>query len=58
MNHGIEHLFNAHSVAVVGASASPGKRGHIILRNLIEGGFAGGIYPVNPGAEEILGKKS
>ncbi|MEI6308624.1 MAG: CoA-binding protein [bacterium] len=58
MNHGIEHLFNARSVAVVGASANPGKRGRIILKNLIEGGFTGGIYPVNPGAEEILGKKS
>jgi len=39
----------------VGASANPEKTGHIILKNIIEGGFEGRIYPVNPKAEEILG---
>jgi acyl-CoA synthetase (NDP forming) len=56
--NGMEQVFNARSVAVVGASANPGKRGHIILKNLIEGGFAGGIYPTNPAAGGILGMKS
>lgn len=51
----LESFFNARSVAVVGASANPEKTGHIILKNIIEGGFAGRVYPVNPKAEEILG---
>ena len=51
----LESFFNARSVAVVGASANPEKTGHVILKNIIEGGFAGSIYPVNPKAEEILG---
>lgn len=51
----LESVFNARSVAVVGASANPEKTGHIILKNIIEGGFEGKIYPVNPKAGEILG---
>ncbi len=44
-------------MAIVGASRSPGKVGHEILRNIKEYGFRGKIYPVNPAAEEILGMK-
>jgi acetyl coenzyme A synthetase (ADP forming)-like protein len=51
----IESFFDARSVAVVGASTNPDKTGHIILKNIIEGGFEGSIYPVNPNAGEILG---
>jgi acetyl coenzyme A synthetase (ADP forming)-like protein len=51
----LESLFNARSVAVVGASTKPEKTGHTILKNIVEGGFAGRIYPVNPRAEAILG---
>lgn len=46
---------NARSVAVVGASADPSKLGHRTLRSLLEGGFGGQIYPINPTAEEVLG---
>jgi acyl-CoA synthetase (NDP forming) len=53
----LDAVFNAKSVAVVGASASPEKTGHIILRNIVDGGYAGSIYPVNPKAETILGLK-
>ncbi len=53
----LHDVFNARSVAVVGASASPDKTGHTILRNIIDGGYAGSIYPVNPKAETILGLK-
>ncbi|MFX1368820.1 MAG: acetate--CoA ligase alpha subunit [Promethearchaeota archaeon] len=52
---GIDVLFNPHSIAVVGASATKGKLGNDVLRNLIESGFKGRIYPVNPGGGEILG---
>ncbi|HEY3315116.1 MAG TPA: CoA-binding protein [Bacillota bacterium] len=55
---GLERLFQAESVAVVGASATPGKLGHTILSNLIEGGFKGPIYPVNRKESEILGLKA
>jgi len=54
----LSRIFNANSVAVVGASSNPEKRGHIILKNIIEGGFEGRIYPVNPNSQEILGLKA
>jgi len=50
-------LLKPKSVAVVGASSTPGKIGHTVVKNLIESGFKGGIYPVNPSADEILGLK-
>jgi acetyl coenzyme A synthetase (ADP forming)-like protein len=54
----LESVLNARSVAVVGASTNPEKTGHIILKNIIEGGFPGRIYPVNPNAGEVLGLTS
>lgn len=48
-------MFNPRGVAVIGASNTPGKLGYAIVQNLKEGGFGGHIYPVNPGANEILG---
>ena len=52
-----ENLVRPRSIAVIGASSNPIKVGNNIISNLISGGFAGDIYPVNPGATEILGKK-
>lgn len=46
------------SIAVIGASASPGKVGHEIFKNLATQGFAGELYPINPKGGEILGKKA
>jgi len=43
------------SVALIGASANPGKIGYLVLRNILEGGFTGRIYPINAGGGEILG---
>ncbi len=51
----LESLLRPQSVAVLGASRSPGKVGHEVLANLQAGGFEGAIYAVNPGADEILG---
>ena len=45
-------------VAVVGASADPTKLGYQVLNNVIQYGYEGGIYPVNPKTPEILGKKA
>lgn len=48
-------LLSPHSVAVVGASATPGKVGHEIFKNLVTQGFAGTVYPINPKPDPILG---
>jgi len=44
------------SIAVVGASQDPNKVGYAITRNLLQ--FPGSLYPVNPKADEILGRKA
>ena len=51
-------FFNPASIAVIGASRSPGKGGNIILRNLQKAGFKGAIHPINPTVREILGMPS
>ena len=45
------------SVAVIGASAESGKIGNSVMKNLINGGYKGEIYPIHPKADEIMGKK-
>jgi acyl-CoA synthetase (NDP forming) len=52
------YFFEPRSVAVIGASKTPGKAGHEILVNLLANGYQGKIFPVNPGGEEILGYPS
>jgi acetyltransferase len=53
----ITGLLRPKSVAIIGASTTPGKIGHTVVKNLVESGYKGGIYPVNPSADEILGYK-
>jgi len=50
----LRFAFSPKSVCIVGASHHPEKIGHAILRNFLQGGFAGAIYPVNPQGGEIL----
>jgi acetyl coenzyme A synthetase (ADP forming)-like protein len=50
-------IFHPRAIAVIGASAEDGKIGNSVMKNLIDGGFKGEIYPVHPKADEILGKK-
>jgi len=52
-----KRLFEPRSVAFLGASSDPIKWGFRILANLVDGGFQGRVYPVNPGKGEILGLK-
>ncbi len=52
-----KYLFNPRHVAVVGASHSEGKIGYTVLKNIIDSGYKGRIYPINPKGGEILGKK-
>ena len=54
----IDAIFNARSVAVVGASAESNKFGYMTLNSLIAGGYNGRLYPVNPKADFILGLKT
>ncbi|PVE26409.1 GNAT family N-acetyltransferase [Microvirga sp. KLBC 81] len=49
----LDTLFSPRSIAVVGASPRPGSLGLTFLKNLIQGGFAGAIYPVNPHHRQI-----
>jgi acyl-CoA synthetase (NDP forming)/GNAT superfamily N-acetyltransferase len=51
----LQHLLRPGSVAVVGASRRRGTVGREILHNIVTGGFAGTIYPVNPRATSLEG---
>ncbi|MDQ5986499.1 MAG: acetate---CoA ligase (ADP-forming) [Syntrophus sp. SKADARSKE-3] len=55
LNDNLDALFKPRSVAMIGASASPGKLGYDILYNLIHAGFEGPIYPINHKADKLLG---
>ncbi|MGB4594330.1 MAG: acetate--CoA ligase family protein [Anaerolineaceae bacterium] len=46
------------SLAIIGASANPGKIGFKVVEGLIKSGYEGGIYPINPKDSEILGIKA
>ncbi|MGX1545031.1 acetate--CoA ligase family protein [Streptomyces adustus] len=54
----MRRLMQPGSVAVIGASDQGGKIGNSVMRNLVDGGFAGEIHPVNPRADDILGRKA
>lgn len=54
----VARLLNPRSVAVIGASRNAGTVGHQVLRNLLAGGFAGPVHPVNPSAEHVASVKA
>ena len=54
----LNNFFNPKSIAVIGASRTPGKVGYDILKNIIQYGYEGAVYPINPGVPEILGVKT
>lgn len=54
----LDNFFSAESIAVVGASRTPGKVGYDILKNIIQYGYDGSVYPINPAAPDILGIKA
>jgi len=51
----LDALFRPESVAVIGASRTPGKVGYVLTKNMIDSGYEGAIYPINPNAGEVLG---
>jgi acyl-CoA synthetase (NDP forming) len=46
------------AIAVIGASAEDGKIGNSVMKNLINGGFEGKIYPIHPKLAEVMGRKA
>src|SRR3569623_679913 len=54
----LNRIMQPKAVAVVGASAEDGKIGNSVMKNLINGGYKGDIYPIHPKAAEILGYKA
>ena len=54
----MNRIMRPDSVAVIGASAEDGKIGNSVMKNLVNGGYQGKIYPIHPKASEILGYKA
>ena len=54
----MNRIMKPDAVAVIGASAEAGKIGNSVMKNLINGGYQGAIYPIHPTAPEILGKRA
>jgi len=51
----IKRLFEPRSVAVIGASSHKDKIGYKIVENILAGGYASKLYPINPRGGEVLG---
>ena len=54
----MNRIMKPDTVAVIGASAETGKIGNSVMKNLINGGYKGKIYPIHPKADEIMGMKA
>ena len=54
----MNRIMKPDAVAVIGASAEAGKIGNSVMKNLINGGYQGKIYPIHPKADEIMGCKA
>src|SRR5690242_3390329 len=54
----MNRIMRPDTVAVIGASSEDGKIGNSVMKNLINGGYQGNIYPIHPKAGEILGRKA
>ena len=57
MKHSLDPLLKPASIALVGASNKPGTPGFILADMVINSGFVGTIFPVNPGVDEVIGRK-
>jgi acetyl coenzyme A synthetase (ADP forming)-like protein len=54
----MSRIMKPDAVAVIGASPETGKIGNSVMKNLINGGYQGAIYPIHPSADVIMGKKA
>lgn len=51
----MKRIFSPEAIAIIGASSDPAKLGYSTVKNIIDGGYKGKIYPINPKADEIMG---
>ncbi len=51
-------IFSPGSVAIVGASRFPGSVGRAVFENMLQGGFTGTVYPVNPHTKSVAGVRA
>ncbi len=58
MDSNMKKIFNPSSIAIVGASETPGKAAERRTRSLLEGGYAGKVYLINPKREMLFGRKT
>src|SRR5580698_1466290 len=54
----MNRIMQPNAVAVIGASPEDGKIGNSVMKNLINGGFEGEIYPIHPKLPEVMGRKA
>ena len=54
----IRHVLTPRSIAVIGASRQPGSLGQLVFQNIMDAGFTGVVYPVNPKADAIMAVKA
>src|SRR5581483_4079533 len=57
-HHYLDAIFNPKSIAVIGAREKPNTAGSIVFKNLLECGYLGKVYPVNPKHALIFNQKS
>src|SRR5947209_16153248 len=55
VRHSLDSIFHPQSIAILGASATPGSVGSILIRNLLENPFGGVVHPVNPKRKAVHG---
>lgn len=53
----LELLFKPNHVAVIGASRTPGKLGHTVVKNLLYGNYPGRVSAINPGGDDVAGQR-
>jgi acetyl coenzyme A synthetase (ADP forming)-like protein len=54
----MNRIMQPDAIAVIGASPEDGKIGNSVMKNLINGGYQGAIYPIHPKVPEVLGKRA
>ena len=58
MNSELDRILLAKSIAIIGASNNPAKRGYQAIKKLLDDRYTGSIYPINPKTPEVLGLKA
>jgi acetyl coenzyme A synthetase (ADP forming)-like protein len=54
----LRYLLSPRSVAIIGASRKPGTIGQILFHCIMQNGFSGVVYPINPNADSIMSVKA